>query len=74
LTGAIAAENETRVRVIQGMERAERKRASAGWCNSVIFHLRTCAWAQKEIQTMEFSTVCKTNAGPQLLASNLVQD
>ncbi len=34
----------------------------------------TCARAQKEIQTMEFSTVCKTNAGSQLLASNLVQD
>jgi hypothetical protein len=47
LTGAIAAEDETRVRVIQGMERAERKRASAGWCNSVIFHLRNMCLGPK---------------------------
>jgi hypothetical protein len=58
LTGAIAAENETRVRVIQGMERAERKRASAGWCNSVIFHWRNmCPGPKRNSNNGVFNSV-----------------
>jgi hypothetical protein len=43
LTGAIAAKDEARVRAVPGMEGAERKGGSAGWCNWVIMLIESSA-------------------------------
>jgi hypothetical protein len=43
LTGAIAAKDEARVRAVSGMEGAERKGGSAGWCNWVTMLIESSA-------------------------------
>ncbi len=43
MTGAIAAKDEARVRAVPGMEGAERKGGSAGWCNWVTMLIESIA-------------------------------